>query len=69
MIEVVAVERMAPQPWRNGGGFTRELLAWPSADDWQLRISVAEIARDGAFSVSSLAAGVQKLVEHRELQI
>ena len=50
MIEVVAVERVTPQPWRNGGGVTRELLAWPSADDWQLRISVAEITRDGAFS-------------------
>jgi environmental stress-induced protein Ves len=50
MIEVLTVERTTPQPWRNGGGVTRELLAWPSADDWQLRISVAEIARDGAFS-------------------
>jgi uncharacterized protein len=50
MIEVVPVERVSPEPWRNGGGFTRELLAWPSAGDWQLRISVAEITRDGAFS-------------------
>ncbi len=50
MIEVVSVERIAPRPWRNGGGFTRELLAWPSADDWGVRISVAEITRDGAFS-------------------
>lgn len=40
----------APQPWRNGGGTTRELLAWPRAGDWQLRVSVAEIAHDGAFS-------------------
>jgi hypothetical protein len=23
--------RCTPQPWRNGGGLTRELLAWPSA--------------------------------------
>ena len=38
------------QPWRNGGGTTRELLAWPSADAWALRLSVAEIARDGPFS-------------------
>lgn len=39
-----------PQPWKNGGGVTRELLTWPSADDWQLRISVADITKDGAFS-------------------
>lgn len=37
-------------PWRNGGGVTRELLAWPAAADWQLRISVADIAADGPFS-------------------
>ena len=39
-----------PQPWRNGGGQTRELLCWPVCADWVLRISVAEITRDGAFS-------------------
>jgi uncharacterized protein len=37
-------------PWRNGGGRTRELLAWPSAADWQVRVSVAEIDADGPFS-------------------
>ncbi len=40
----------APQPWRNGGGTTRELLAWPQAPDWRLRVSVADIDRDGPFS-------------------
>jgi uncharacterized protein len=43
-----------PQPWKNGGGETRELLIWPpeskGTDDWQLRISVADITKDGAFS-------------------
>jgi environmental stress-induced protein Ves len=37
-------------PWRNGGGRTRELLAWPAADDWLVRVSVAEIEADGPFS-------------------
>jgi hypothetical protein len=40
----------AQVPWRNGGGRTRELLVWPSAQDWQVRVSVAEIAADGPFS-------------------
>nr|WP_281375226.1 HutD family protein [Aquabacterium terrae] len=44
------VDRVAPQPWRNGRGATRELLAWPDAADWQLRISVADITQDGPFS-------------------
>ena len=39
-----------PQAWRNGGGCTRELLAWPQAADWRLRVSVADIERDGPFS-------------------
>jgi environmental stress-induced protein Ves len=39
------------QPWRNGGGLTRELLTWPaSAPAWRLRISLAEVAADGPFS-------------------
>lgn len=39
------------QPWKNGGGFTRELLRWPQqGEDWRVRLSVADIERDGAFS-------------------
>jgi hypothetical protein len=47
---IVDLAAVAPQPWRNGGGVTHELLAWPSAADWQLRLSVADIERDGPFS-------------------
>jgi len=39
-----------PGPWRNGGGSTRELAAWPAGDDWTWRISVAEVASSGPFS-------------------
>lgn len=38
------------QAWRNGGGVTRELLARPSAADWRVRVSVADIDCDGPFS-------------------
>lgn len=37
-------------PWRNGGGSTQELLTWPDAEDWLVRISVARIERNGPFS-------------------
>ena len=47
---LILCDAVAAQPWRNGGGVTRELLAWPGPADWQFRISVAEICRDGAFS-------------------
>ena len=38
------------QPWRNGGGTTRELLAGTDANNGCWRISVADIAADGPFS-------------------
>jgi len=46
----IALADTPPVPWKNGGGVTRELLAWPAGGDWKLRISVAEIASDGPFS-------------------
>jgi environmental stress-induced protein Ves len=50
-VRSIAASQVPAQAWRNGGGRTRELLAWPSADDWSLRISLADIDADGPFSV------------------
>ncbi|WP_327134779.1 HutD family protein [Streptomyces sp. NBC_01343] len=39
--------------WKNGGGVTREIAAWPegaSTADFGWRISLAEVAADGPFS-------------------
>jgi hypothetical protein len=52
MLLLRAADRTAI-PWKNGGGMTRDVLISPAgatldAFDW--RISIAEIARDGAFS-------------------
>jgi len=47
---MVALTEVAGTPWRNGGGVTRELLAWPDPHDWVLRLSVAKVERDGPFS-------------------
>jgi environmental stress-induced protein Ves len=47
---VVSLASVVPQPWRNGGGITRELLAWPDRVHWSLRLSVADIHADGPFS-------------------
>lgn len=53
----VQAGQVAAQPWRNGGGRTRELLAWPTAAEWQLRVSRADIDASGPFSAF---AGVQR---------
>jgi environmental stress-induced protein Ves len=44
------------QPWKNGRGITRELAVWPAplsatvAGAYDVRLSVAEVTRDGPFS-------------------
>jgi len=48
---LIHAREIASQPWRNGGGRTRELLTWPAGrPQWQLRLSLAEVSRDGPFS-------------------
>ncbi|MFM2067545.1 MAG: hypothetical protein RLZZ584_2454 [Pseudomonadota bacterium] len=53
---LIVTTDVAPQAWRNGLGLTRELLTWPApaassgADQWQLRLSVADIGADAPFS-------------------
>ncbi|MBT2406131.1 MULTISPECIES: HutD family protein [unclassified Streptomyces] len=54
--EVVRVLRAADRPaavWKNGGGVTREIAAWPEGagmSDFAWRVSLAEVAADGPFS-------------------
>jgi uncharacterized protein len=49
-LHIVDLAQVPLQPWRNGGGVTQELLAWPDAAHWACRVSVARIERDGPFS-------------------
>lgn len=37
--------------WKNGTGWTREIACMPEREDWDWRLSIAEIERDGPFSV------------------
>lgn len=37
--------------WKNGLGWTREVLRWPeSTDEWDWRLSIAEVDKSGPFS-------------------
>jgi len=78
MSTVVRRSEVAPQPWTNGGGTTRELLR---ADDGSWRVSLADIDKDGPFSafpgrrrlltvvdgivLTLVVDGVEQLVEPR----
>jgi environmental stress-induced protein Ves len=42
-----------PQPWKNGGGVTREIAVFPAGtgvDDFLWRVSMAEVTEPGPFS-------------------
>jgi environmental stress-induced protein Ves len=47
---VVRLADVQTSPWRNGGGVTQELVAWPVGERWVWRMSVAQIDADGPFS-------------------
>jgi environmental stress-induced protein Ves len=47
---VIHLDDVQAAPWRNGGGMTRELAAWPAQGEWQWRMSVAEVWANGPFS-------------------
>ncbi|MGW9415689.1 HutD/Ves family protein [Arthrobacter cupressi] len=55
-MEIIRFSEIRPEPWRNGGGVTRELASHPkaaSAQDgaWDWRVSIADVSKAGAFSL------------------
>jgi len=53
MIFLPASRRVA-QPWKNGGGVTREVAAFPPGagmDRFDWRVSIADVGTDGPFSI------------------
>ena len=48
--QLVGLDAAAAQPWRNGGGTSRELLVWPAGQVWKARVSVADVGKAGPFS-------------------
>jgi uncharacterized protein len=54
-MEIIRFADLKPQPWRNGGGVTRDLVSHPraaSAQDgaWDWRVSIADVTKAGGFS-------------------
>lgn len=52
-MHIIRLQDCPPSTWKNGGGSTRQLLAYPpgaSLDTFTYRVSVAEVDSDGPFS-------------------
>jgi environmental stress-induced protein Ves len=48
---VIAANEYRRERWKNGTGWTREIVRMPETGDWDWRLSIAEIEQDGPFSV------------------
>ncbi|WP_426938932.1 HutD/Ves family protein [Pseudarthrobacter sp. S3] len=54
-MEIIRFAELRSEPWRNGGGVTRELASHPKADSaqdgaWDWRVSIADVSKAGDFS-------------------
>ncbi|SAK54611.1 hypothetical protein AWB80_02004 [Caballeronia pedi] len=59
---IIRADSLTPAPWKNGGGVTREIATGPqgaSFDAFAWRLSLADVASDGAFSTF---AGVDRVL-------
>ena len=49
-MKLIRIDTLAPAPWRNGGGVTREIALCTDDKGLIWRLSVADVARAGPFS-------------------
>jgi environmental stress-induced protein Ves len=50
-VSAIPANEYRRERWKNGAGWTREILRWPAqAEDWDWRLSIAEVDKDGPFS-------------------
>lgn len=65
-----AVSDLVAEPWRNGGGQTRQIAAFGTGDGgWDWRVSLADIRRDGPFSVFAGMDRQALLADGRQLTL
>lgn len=50
-MQIIRYTSLKATPWANGGGLSRQVAAGPLETDWDWRISIAEVAKAGPFSV------------------
>ncbi|MHC6591944.1 HutD/Ves family protein [Arthrobacter sp. C152] len=50
-MQIIRFAELQAEPWRNGGGVTREIAQQASADGgWDWRVSIADVTKAGDFS-------------------
>ena len=69
---VINVSNVPSTPWKNGGGSTKEIAAFPPSaglNDFIWRVSVAEISQSSAYSVFSGIDRTQVLIAGKSLSL
>ncbi len=76
---VIAYAGIRPTTWRNGGGVTRQLVSGKlahaekpeasSGDDWDWRLSIAEVESEGPFSAFVGMSRILTVIEGEGLAI
>lgn len=76
---VIAYSEIGPAPWRNGGGVTRQIasgklgvtgtLEAVAGDDWDWRLSIADVESEGPFSTFAGMTRILTVVDGEGLAI
>lgn len=67
--QVIPANEHRRERWRNGLGWTREILAWPDPQRWRWRLSIAEIEQDAPYSSFPGVEREQVLLEGNGLRL
>lgn len=69
-MKLIRFAYLTPKPWKNGGGTTTEIAASPEGagfDDFDWRLSVADVGSDGPFSLFPRIDRTLTLIEGKGL--
>ncbi|NLG60375.1 MAG: HutD family protein [Gammaproteobacteria bacterium] len=67
--QVLPANEHCRERWRNGLGWTRQIVAWPGGGRWDWRLSVAEIEKAAAYSPFPGIDREQVLLEGQGLRL
>lgn len=67
--QVLPANEHRRERWHNGLGWTRAIMAWPSGNDWEWRLSVAEVEQAAPYSLFPGIDREHVLLEGNGLQL
>ncbi|MFZ5618563.1 MAG: HutD family protein [Pseudomonadota bacterium] len=68
-MKIIRIDDLEPQPWKNGGGVTREIALCTDDAGMIWRLSVADVEQNGPFSIFPGAARILTVIEGAGLRL